>query len=65
MASVNYLYRSKKEQASLKARLLYRYNGKDYQLETNSKVVVTHDYWIHYHQKSQIPELTEDDIPVV
>ena len=57
MASVNYLYRSKKEQASLKARLLYRYNGKDYQLETNSKIVVTYDYWIHYHRKSKIKDI--------
>lgn len=58
MASVNYLYRSKKDQASLKARLLYRYNGRDYQLETDSKVVVTHDYWIHYHRKSKIKDVS-------
>ena len=57
MASVNYLYRSKKDQASLKARLLYRYNGRDYQLETDSKIVVTHDYWIHYHRKSKIKDV--------
>ena len=57
MASVNYLYRSKKNQASLKARLLYRYNGRDHQLETDSKIVVTHDYWIHYHPKSKIKDV--------
>ena len=58
MASVNYLYRSKKEQASLKARLLYRYNGKDYQLETDSKVVVAHVYWVHYHRKTKIKDVS-------
>lgn len=57
MASVNYLYRSKKDQASLKARLLYRYNGRDYQFETDSKIVVTHDYWTQYHRKSKIKDV--------
>jgi len=58
MASVNYLYRSKKEQASLKVRLLYRYNGIDYQLETDSKILVTHDYWIQYHRKTKIKDVS-------
>jgi len=58
MASINYLYRSKKDQASLKARLLYRYNGRDYQLETDSRIVVSHDYWIHYHRKSKIKDVS-------
>ena len=57
MASISYLYRSKKDQASLKLRLLFRHNGKDHQLETDSKVVVTHDYWIHYHRKSKIKDV--------
>jgi hypothetical protein len=57
MASINYLYRSKKDQASLKLRLLFRHNDKDHQLETDSKVVVTHDYWIHYHRKSKIKDV--------
>ena len=57
MASINYLYRSKKDQASLKLRLLFRYNGRDYQLESDSKVVVTKDYWIHYHRKSKIKDV--------
>jgi len=57
MASINYLYRSKKDQASLKLRLLFRYSGRDYQLESDSKVVVTKDYWIHYHRKSKIKDV--------
>ena len=57
MASISYLYRSKKDQASLKLRLLFRHNGKDHQLETDSKVVVTNDYWIHYHRKSKIKDV--------
>ena len=57
MASINYLYRSKKDQASLKLRLLFRHNGKDHQFETDSKVVVTYDYWIHYHRKSKIKDV--------
>lgn len=42
MASINYLYRSKKDQACLKVRLLFRYDGKDHQLETDSNVVEQH-----------------------
>ena len=57
MASINYLYRSKKDQASLKVRLLFRYDGKDHQLETDSKIVVTSDYWNHYHRKSKIKDV--------
>ena len=57
MASINYLYRSKKDQASLKVRLLFRYNGKDHQLETDSKIVVTYDYWAQYHRKSKIKDV--------
>ena len=58
MASINYLYRSKKDQASLKVRLLFRYDGKDHQLETDSKIVVTSDYWNHYHRKSKIKDVS-------
>ena len=57
MASISYLYRLKKDQASLKLRLLFRHNDKDHQLETDSKVVITHDYWIHYHRKSKIKDV--------
>ena len=58
MASINYLYRSKKDQASLKVRLLFRYDGKDHQLETDSKIVVNSDYWNHYHRKSKIKDVS-------
>ncbi|MDV6169495.1 phage integrase SAM-like domain-containing protein [Flavobacterium sp. DG1-102-2] len=51
MASVNFLYRSKKDSAKLNIRLLYRLNGKDENIATNSKLVVTKHYWNNIHNK--------------
>ena len=52
MASVNFLYRSIKEKSTLKARLLYRYEGKDYQFEEDSKILVTKEYWSKFHKRN-------------
>jgi len=40
MASINYLYRSTRENAPLTLRLLYREDGKDYVLGANSKYLI-------------------------
>ncbi|MAP53900.1 MAG: hypothetical protein CL605_03265 [Altibacter sp.] len=40
MASINYLYRSTKENAPLTVRLLYREDGNDYVLGANSKYLI-------------------------
>ena len=56
MATVNFLYRSVKDKANLKLRLLYRYNETDFVFEAKTKVEVTADYWknIHFAKKKDI-----------
>ncbi|MEP5254323.1 MAG: phage integrase SAM-like domain-containing protein [Winogradskyella arenosi] len=49
MATVNFLYRSKKESAPLNIRLLYRVNNKDYIIGGKIKYVVTKSYWNKKH----------------
>jgi integrase len=51
MASVNFLYRSKKEKSNLNLRLLYRYNSKDYIFGVKTKVEVSEYYWNKQHKK--------------
>lgn len=51
MATVNFLYRSKKENACLVIRLLYRYNNTDYTLGTQTKYEVSKEYWSKQHNK--------------
>jgi len=52
MASVNLLYRSKKDKSTLRTRLLFRYEGTDYQFESDSKILVTKEYWLKYHDRN-------------
>lgn len=49
MATVNFLYRSKKDEAPLNLRLLYRYDGKDYVIGAKTKFEVTKIYWNKQH----------------
>ena len=49
MASVNFLYRSTRDYAPLKLRLLYRHKSIDYQFETKTKVLIEKDYWLNHH----------------
>ena len=51
MASVNFLYRSTKENASLVLRLLFRYNDKDYVFGAKTKLKVGKTYWSKQHKK--------------
>lgn len=53
MPTVNFLYRSSKEKASLNLRLLFRKDGKDFVLAGNSKIEVTRGYWKEYHDKKK------------
>lgn len=50
MASVNFLYRSRKSNAELQLRLLYRYEGKDYVLSAKTRLSVSAEYWNKFHQ---------------
>jgi len=50
MASINFLYRSKKEQSPLILRLLYRYNGQDFVYGCKTKLIVEKEYWFKDHK---------------
>jgi len=49
MASINFLYRSTKDEALLTLRLLYRYNGEDYVVGVRTKEKVSKTYWKKQH----------------
>jgi len=53
MATVNYLYRSKKDKAFLNLRLLFTHNNTNYVIGGKTKLEVSKLYWEKYHfQKS-------------
>ena len=45
MATVNFLYRSKKPEAKLILRLLFRFEGTDFVFAKDTKISVTKEYW--------------------
>lgn len=49
MATVNFLYRSTKEKASLNLRLLFRHDNKDFVFGANIKLEVSKHYWTKEH----------------
>ena len=51
MASINFLYRSTKENANLNLRLLFRYNDKDYVFGAKTKFEIEKNYWSKQHKK--------------
>jgi len=51
MASVNFLYRSTKENANLNLRFLFRHNEKDYVFGAKTKIEVSKHYWAKQHKK--------------
>lgn len=53
MASVNFLYRSTKNQSTLNIRLLYRYEGKDYVYGAKTLLKVDKEYWEKYHNQKR------------
>lgn len=74
MATVNFLYRSTKPNASLTLRLLFRYNEKDYIIGANSKyeiykkneLIINPElnakyYWENLHFKSIFPKYKDID----
>jgi hypothetical protein len=50
MATINFLYRSTKENAFLNLRLLFRHNDNDYVLGANTKIEVSKNYWSKEHK---------------
>ena len=57
MATINFLYRSTKEEAPLTLRLLFRNNNTDFVFATNTKYVVTKHYWTKQHDIKKPKEL--------
>lgn len=53
MATVNFLYRSTKNQATLNIRLLYRYGEKDYVYGAKTLLKVDKEYWEKYHNQKR------------
>lgn len=50
MATVNFLYRSKRPEAPLTLRLLFRLHGKDYVLSAKTNLKVSRSYWKKDHK---------------
>ena len=51
MASINFLYRSTKENSNLNLRLLFRNNGRDYVFGAKTNVKASKYYWTKQHKK--------------
>lgn len=56
MATINFLFRSTKEKAPLTLRLLFRYNNTDYVFGSNTKLIVSKEYWTKQHNNKRIKE---------
>ena len=53
MATVNFLYRSKKQSAPLTLRLLYRYNEQDRVFGSSTQLEVSKEYWAKQHKQKR------------
>lgn len=51
MATINFLYRSTKNEANLHLRLLYRFNDIDFVIGANTKFEISKDYWSNQHKE--------------
>lgn len=52
MATINFLYRSNKDNGNLGLRLLYRHNNKDFVLGAKTNIQVSKEYWKDYHKSN-------------
>ena len=57
MATVNFLYRSTKQQANLIIRLLHRHNDSDIVIGAKTKYLIDKDYWSNHHKKSRLKDI--------
>lgn len=65
MATVNFLYRSTREEAPLTLRLLFRIKGKDYVLSAKTQLIVSASYWRdHHHSKTRDVEIRNRQIEI-
>lgn len=58
MASINFLYRSQRENANLVIRLLYRHLGEDFTIGVDSKIKVSKNYWQKHHNSTKLRDTT-------
>ena len=54
--TINFLFRSTKEEAPLTLRLLFRNNNTDYVFGSNIKLQVSKEYWTKQHNNKRIKE---------
>lgn len=64
MASINFLYRSVKENAPLNVRLLFRHEDRDYVLGGRTKLYVSRNYWNNVHGKKRIKDVELKNLQV-
>lgn len=57
MATINFLYRSVRDEAPLNFRLLFAHNGKDNVIGGKTKIIVSKDYWKNHHNKQRINDI--------
>ncbi|HZH86162.1 MAG TPA: phage integrase SAM-like domain-containing protein, partial [Brumimicrobium sp.] len=57
MATINFLYRSARNEAPLNFRLLFAHNGKDKVIGGKTKTIVSKDYWTNHHNKQRINDI--------
>lgn len=57
MATVNYLYRSTRQEAPLNLRLLFAHKGKNYVIGGKTQKTVTKEYWNTDHTKKRINDI--------
>ncbi len=56
MATINFLFRSTKEESPLTLRLLFRHNNADFVFGSNTKLFVSKEYWTKQHNNKRIKE---------
>jgi len=59
MATINFLYRSAKDEANLVLRLLFRHEGKDHVLAANTRYSISKYYWMKQHNIKRPKELAD------
>ncbi|PQJ76965.1 tyrosine-type recombinase/integrase [Polaribacter glomeratus] len=64
MATINFLYRSKREKAPLTLRLLHRENGKDFVFSSKIKYEVEKEYWKIHDTNSRNPKVKNQQVEV-
>ena len=64
MATINFLYRSTKDESYLTLRLLHRHGNKDFVFSSRIKYRVEKEYWKLHNTKSRTPQIINKQIKV-